>query len=46
MDALFIDITEFLLECVIVFIGKSELLLIWMMGDIVFIDITKYLFEG
>lgn len=41
MDALFIDITEFLLECVIVFIGKSELLLIWMMGDIVFIDITK-----
>lgn len=41
MDALFIDITEFLLECVIVFIGKSELLFIWMMGDIVFIDITK-----
>lgn len=41
MDALFIDITEFLLECVIVFIGKSELLLIWMMGDIVFIDLTK-----
>lgn len=41
MDALFIDITEFLLKCVIVFIGKSELLLIWMMGDIVFIDITK-----